>query len=115
MEWKRGASVGAMGDQHVRSGVVIGLHQYLDLHSVALSTDKAGGLELGNLLRARREELGLFQHELAMLASVSSRYVHMLESGKTSVRLDTMSKVLDVLGLHLSLQVRPEPLVVTLT
>jgi y4mF family transcriptional regulator len=69
---------------------------------------------LGSYLRGRREDLGLFQQELAMLAGVSARYIHMLEGGKSSVRLDTFAQVLDTLGLCLTLEQRPEPTAVTL-
>lgn len=52
---------------------------------------------------ARRKELGLRQVDLAELAGVSERFVRLLESGKSSVRLDKVQPVLDVLGLRLSL------------
>lgn len=49
----------------------------------------------------RREKLGLRQDELADLADCSPRFVHALESGKTTVQLDKVVAVLDALGLHL--------------
>jgi HTH-type transcriptional regulator/antitoxin HipB len=60
---------------------------------------------LGQEIRRRRLELGLHQDELAALAGVSTRFVHTLEQGKPTLRLD---KVLDVLGqLGLDLVVEP--------
>ncbi len=56
---------------------------------------------LGQAVRERREHLGLTQVELAELASVSTRFVHTLESGKPTVRLDKVLDVLAVLGLEL--------------
>jgi y4mF family transcriptional regulator len=51
--------------------------------------------------RARREDLGLRQIDVADLAGVSLRFVHMLEAGKPTVRLDKVLDVLRVLGLEL--------------
>jgi len=54
-------------------------------------------------VRARREALGLRQSELADLAGCSARFVHTLEGGKGTVRLDKVLDVLEVLGLSLEL------------
>jgi y4mF family transcriptional regulator len=58
---------------------------------------------LGQGVRARREALGLRQSELADLAGCSARFVHTLEAGKGTVRLDKVLDVLEVLGLSLEL------------
>lgn len=58
-------------------------------------------MELAEVVRARRAELGLRQEDVADLAGVSTRFVHMLEAGKPTVRLDRVAAVLDVLGLQL--------------
>ncbi len=58
-------------------------------------------LHLGRTVRTRRLELGLKQAELAELAGCSTRFVHTLETGKATIRLDKLLDVLDVLGLHL--------------
>jgi HTH-type transcriptional regulator / antitoxin HipB len=58
---------------------------------------------LGQEVRARRESLGLRQAELAHLAGCSSRFVHTLEAGKETLRLDKVLDVLEVLGLDLRL------------
>ena len=50
---------------------------------------------LAAVMIGRREELGLRQEEVAELADCSVRFVHTLEAGKTTIRLD---KLLDVLG-----------------
>lgn len=56
---------------------------------------------LGAAVRRRREDLGLRQEEVADLAATSQRFVHTLESGKPTVRLDKVLAVLGVLGLGL--------------
>jgi HTH-type transcriptional regulator / antitoxin HipB len=55
-------------------------------------------------IRRRRLELGLHQDELAALAGVSTRFVHTLEQGKPSLRLDKVLAVLGQLGLDLVLE-----------
>lgn len=62
-------------------------------------------MSLGRDVRTRRRSLGLGQIELAELADVSERFVRSLEQDKTTVRLDKLTAVLDVLGLEL----RAEP------
>lgn len=63
--------------------------------------DEARMAGLSAAVRARREELGLRQSELADLAGCSQRFVHTVEHGKTSLRLDKVLDVLEVLGLGL--------------
>jgi len=58
---------------------------------------------LGHGVRKRREALGLRQAELAELAGCSSRFLHSLENGKPTLRLDKVLDVLEVLGLDLLL------------
>lgn len=59
--------------------------------------------DLAGRLVARRKELGLRQEDLALLAGVSERFVRQLEAGKSTVRLDTLTAVLEALGLELAL------------
>jgi HTH-type transcriptional regulator/antitoxin HipB len=55
-------------------------------------------------IRRRRLELGLRQDELAALANVSTRFVHTIEQGKPTLRLDKVLAVLRQLGLDLVLE-----------
>ena len=68
---------------------------------------------LAAVIIGRREELGLRQDELAELADCSVRFVHTVEAGKTTVRLDKVLDLLTVLGLRLELHrgAKPGPLV----
>lgn len=54
---------------------------------------------LSRAVRARRQELGLRQAEVADLAGCSQRFLHTVEHGKASLRLDKVLDVLEVLGL----------------
>lgn len=62
---------------------------------------------LGREVRARRRALGLTQQQVADLAGASTRFVHTIEQGKPSLRLDRLLDVLEVLGLGMRLV--PEP------
>lgn len=65
--------------------------------------DRATKTEFAAMVRRRRMQLGLRQEELADLAGCSERFVHTLEAGKPTVRLDKVLDVLRVLGMHLQL------------
>jgi y4mF family transcriptional regulator len=57
--------------------------------------------ELADAVRRRRVELGLRQADLAELGGCSQRFVHSVEQGKSTLRLDKLLDVLEVLGLGL--------------
>ncbi len=57
-------------------------------------------------VRERRKSLRLSQQELADLADCSTRFIHALEHGKQTVRLDKLLDVLEVLGMELTATVR---------
>ena len=56
-----------------------------------------------NAVRARRRSLRLRQDQLAELAECSTRFVHMVECAKGTVRLDKLLALLDAMGLGLQL------------
>ena len=74
-------------------------------HEGFLSTEARSVALLAGTVRDRRKTLGLRQAELADLAGCSHRFVHTVENGKTSLRLDKLLDVLKVLGLDLVLVV----------
>ena len=57
--------------------------------------------KLAEAVRARRSRLGLRQEELAELAGCSTRFVHTVEAGKETLRLDKLIDLLAALGLSL--------------
>jgi HTH-type transcriptional regulator / antitoxin HipB len=61
---------------------------------------------LAEAVRLRRTELGLTQAEVAELAGCSQRFVHTVEQGKPTLRLDKLLDVLEVLGLSLEVVAR---------
>jgi HTH-type transcriptional regulator / antitoxin HipB len=62
--------------------------------------------EIGAAILRARKSLGLRQDELALAAGVSTRAIHQIEHGKPTSRLDSITPVLDVLGLRLRVEGR---------
>ena len=54
--------------------------------------------QLGRALRAARKQLGLTQPQLALAAGVGVRFIVDLESGKPTLRLENVLRVIDALG-----------------
>jgi HTH-type transcriptional regulator/antitoxin HipB len=61
---------------------------------------------LATEVRSRRTALGLTQQDLADMAGVSERFVRFVEQGKQSIQLDSLTAVLETLGLELRLATR---------
>ena len=57
--------------------------------------------ELGRYVRQVRNQQGMTQADILGLANTGNRFIVELENGKTTVRLDKVLAVLDVLGLEL--------------
>lgn len=61
---------------------------------------------LGQLIRARRKELGLTQTQVAEVADANLRFVSELERGKPTARLENVMRVLQALGIELEARPR---------
>jgi len=57
-------------------------------------------------LRDRRAVLGVTQEELAEMSGVGLRTLKQIESGKGNPTLSTLKRLVEVLGLEISLRVR---------
>lgn len=64
--------------------------------------DITNSKELGDAIRSERKRLKVTQKELAMTAGVGLRYLIELERGKTTARIEGVFKILQVLGLKLT-------------
>ncbi len=60
-------------------------------------------IQIGKRIQQTRKEFNLTQVQLADLASISYRPIYLIEDGK-SIRLDTLVKICDALGLTLTLE-----------
>ena len=61
---------------------------------------------IGQIIRARRKELGLTQNTLALLSQVGINTIVSIERGSKSPSIETLTKVADVLGLNLRLELK---------
>lgn len=59
--------------------------------------------QVGQALRAARKQLALTQPQLALAAGVGVRFIVDLESGKPTLRLEHVLRVIDALGSELQL------------
>jgi DNA-binding XRE family transcriptional regulator len=62
--------------------------------------------EVANAVRGARREQALRQEDLALAAGISTKTLHNIETGSARVRLDTLIRVLQVLGLALEIAQR---------
>ena len=60
--------------------------------------------KLGEIVRYHRDQAGLTQIELAELADLGKTSVFDVEKGKSTVRLDTLLKILTVLNVNIHLE-----------
>lgn len=58
---------------------------------------------LGAIVRYHRSQSGLNRVELANLAGVGKTVIYDVEHGKTTIKLSTLCKILDVLNISLDI------------
>jgi transcriptional regulator with XRE-family HTH domain len=63
-------------------------------------------MDLSQEFRNRREELGVTQEYLADLSGVGLRTIKSFESGKGNPRLETLTKLSEILGMELVWTIR---------
>ncbi len=61
-------------------------------------------MNLAEKIKELRKETGLTQIELAKRVGVGLRFIRELEQGKSTVRLDKVTQVLEFLGCHLEVK-----------
>lgn len=60
--------------------------------------------ELADVIRFHRKKGGLTQFDLAKIAGVGKTVIFDIESGKETVQVDTLRKVLVALGIRIKLE-----------
>ena len=65
---------------------------------------------IGQTIKQRRKELGITQPDLAELAGVSKNTLYQLERGQGNPSLDIITKLAEVLGMELKLEVKKNKL-----
>ena len=61
---------------------------------------------IGRQIKERRSELNMEQVDLQDYAEIGSTTLSRLEQGKANVTLDTLEKILEVLGLEVVVKVK---------
>ena len=62
--------------------------------------------EIGTIIRARRNHLGINQQTLADLASVGINTLVAIERGEGNPQLSTLLTILDVLGMEVDIHIK---------
>jgi transcriptional regulator with XRE-family HTH domain len=62
--------------------------------------------EIGKSIKFRREFLNLRQEDLAEMSLITSKTIHLIETGTGNPSLETLEKLANVLGMELTIQVR---------
>ncbi len=62
--------------------------------------------EIGHIIQERRENLRLKQEDLAEMTGITSKTIYLIESGKGNPSIDTLQKLLAVVGLEINVQIK---------
>ena len=60
--------------------------------------------ELGGIIKARRAVLNITQPHLAEMAGISLNTLYKIETGQANPTIETVEKLLEVLGLQITIQ-----------
>lgn len=63
-------------------------------------------MELKDIMKERREVLSLTQQDLAEMAQIGVATVKDIERGKGNPSLNTIKKILDVIGIEIEYRIR---------
>ena len=63
-------------------------------------------IEIGQNIQKRRDSLSLNQGDLAEMTGITSKTIYLVENGKGNPSVDTLKKILDVLGLDLFIDIK---------
>ena len=62
--------------------------------------------EIGHIIQDRRDSLSIKQEDLSEMTGVTSKTIYLIESGKGNPSIDTLSKILEILGLEISIDIK---------
>ena len=63
-------------------------------------------IEIGHLIQNRRCTLSIKQEDLAEMTGITSKTIYLIESGNGNPSIDTLNKLLETLGLEISLDIK---------
>lgn len=62
--------------------------------------------EIGHIIQNRRDELSIKQEDLAEMTGITSKTIYLIESGKGNPSINTLTKILAILGLEISIGIK---------
>lgn len=62
--------------------------------------------EMGKIIRERRTFLKVNQADLAEISGIAIKTIYAIESGKANPSVETMIKLLQILGMEINIQIR---------
>lgn len=62
--------------------------------------------QIGQLIEQRRNHMRITQRQLADMAEIGVNTLYKIETGQANPTLESLLKIVDVLGMELSLQVK---------
>lgn len=62
--------------------------------------------EIGHIIQKRRESLSLKQEDLSEMTGVTSKTIYLIENGKGNPSIDTLQKLMEVLGLEIGVDIK---------
>lgn len=62
--------------------------------------------EIGYIIQQRRDSLAINQENLSEMTGITTKTIYLIESGKGNPSVDTLNKLLDVLGLEISIDIK---------
>ena len=62
--------------------------------------------QIGKIIQERRDYLNLTQKDVAEMAGITFKSISEIELGIRNPSINTLNKILDVLGLELSVQIK---------
>ena len=63
-------------------------------------------IEIGHIVQNRRSALSLNQEDLAEMTGITSKTIYLIESGNGNPSIDTLNKLLETLGLEISIDIK---------
>jgi transcriptional regulator with XRE-family HTH domain len=62
--------------------------------------------EIGQIIQKRRNFLSLKQEDLSEMTGITSKTIYLIENGKGNPSMDTLQKLLNVLGLEMIIDIK---------
>lgn len=63
-------------------------------------------IEIGKLIKDRRDFLAINQEDLSEMTGITAKTIYLIENGKGNPSFITLSKLLDILGLEIIVQIK---------